>query len=438
MPKVSVVTAAYNRSNVLGYAIRSVLGQTFTDWEYLVVGDGCTDDTAEVVAAFGDPRIRFINLPANTGGQSGPHNHALPLLRGDYLMYLNQDDFWFPQRVADAVAFMEQSGAGLSWTPVLMPMADNRSHTDLEAQTVILDGVTPDGGFDPDVFIISSSWTLRMDVARQLGPWKAASQTWVSPSQDYLLRAWKRGVDMRFDPRVRALCILSGMRRNAYASRDFAEHEYYFNLLHGRAQDLARLLERAAVGASARERHARRDAMPAARRLLLRLGGWLGLHPKTLTNLRRFGTRGGFVVWHRHQVDAAPTLAAGEAVMLGDMASQAYLGFGWSTPEGTHRWTTSRHAQLAFRAEGAHRPQRLVVHGRPLRPQVVEFAVHGQPAVRHDYADDSHGEVSLALTTTAPTVALTISVARTERPCDIGMGADSRPLGLRVERICAH
>jgi len=68
-PAISVVIATYNRSRALGYAIESVLGQTFADWELIVVGDACTDDTAEVVARYveADPRVRFVNLEHNWG-----------------------------------------------------------------------------------------------------------------------------------------------------------------------------------------------------------------------------------------------------------------------------------------------------------------------------------------------------------------------------------
>ena len=65
--------------------------QTYSDWELLVVGDSCTDDTEEVVAQFGDARIHYRNLQENCGDQSGPNNAALRMATGRYLAYLNHD-----------------------------------------------------------------------------------------------------------------------------------------------------------------------------------------------------------------------------------------------------------------------------------------------------------------------------------------------------------
>jgi len=76
-PRVTVIVATYNWSTVLPYAIASVLDQTMRDFELLVVGDGCTDDSEQVVAGIRDPRVRWINLPANTGHQFGPNNRGL-------------------------------------------------------------------------------------------------------------------------------------------------------------------------------------------------------------------------------------------------------------------------------------------------------------------------------------------------------------------------
>src|SRR5687768_2420846 len=83
-PLVSVVIATYNRARVLAHAIESVRRSSLTDWELLVVGDHCTDETSEVVASFSDERITYINLPYNVGEQSGPHNEGISRARGRY------------------------------------------------------------------------------------------------------------------------------------------------------------------------------------------------------------------------------------------------------------------------------------------------------------------------------------------------------------------
>jgi dTDP-4-dehydrorhamnose 3,5-epimerase len=73
-PAITIVTATYNRSRALACAIESARRESFADWEMIVVGDACTDDTAEIVARAADPRIRFINLDRNWGEQAGPNN----------------------------------------------------------------------------------------------------------------------------------------------------------------------------------------------------------------------------------------------------------------------------------------------------------------------------------------------------------------------------
>src|SRR5690349_20582249 len=98
-PLVSIIMATYNWSSVLPYSIGSVQHQTLPDFELLVVGDGCTDDSAEVVGAIGDPRVRWIGLENNSGHQSVPNNEGLRQARGEIIAYLGHDDLWLPDHL---------------------------------------------------------------------------------------------------------------------------------------------------------------------------------------------------------------------------------------------------------------------------------------------------------------------------------------------------
>src|SRR6266446_6407030 len=124
-PSVSVIIPTYNWSSVLPYSIGSVLRQTFTELEVLVVGDGCTDDSEAVVGRIGDPRVKWINLPTNTGHQSEPNNEGLRQARGQFIAYLGHDDLWLPNHLSCLISALEQ-GADLAYgvNLLLMPGPD--------------------------------------------------------------------------------------------------------------------------------------------------------------------------------------------------------------------------------------------------------------------------------------------------------------------------
>ena len=113
IPLVSIITATYNRGNVLRYTVASVIESGFRDWELLVVGDACTDDTEQVVGSFADPRVRFINLETNVGEQSGPSNEGFRHARGRYIAYLNHDDLWTADHLGRSLSAIEDTGADL-------------------------------------------------------------------------------------------------------------------------------------------------------------------------------------------------------------------------------------------------------------------------------------------------------------------------------------
>lgn len=104
-PTVSVLIPAYNRATYVGEAIQSILDQSFCDLEVVVVDDGSTDNTAEVVASFTDPRVRLIRQ--ENRGISGAFNTAYRGSRGRYIAMLGSDDRWLPGLLAEEIPILE-------------------------------------------------------------------------------------------------------------------------------------------------------------------------------------------------------------------------------------------------------------------------------------------------------------------------------------------
>ena len=105
-PSISVLMPAYNAQAFIRQSVQSVLGQTFEDFELIVVNDGSTDDTASILAAIDDPRLRIIDNPRNLG-IVGTLNHGLQNARGHYIARQDADDFSLPQRFARQKAFLD-------------------------------------------------------------------------------------------------------------------------------------------------------------------------------------------------------------------------------------------------------------------------------------------------------------------------------------------
>lgn len=105
-PLVSVVIPTYNRADTIAETLNSVIAQTYQNLEILIVDDGSTDNTAEVIAPFlADPRVKFIgqkNLE-----RSATRNHGILESSGEYLAFLDSDDMWYPRKIEMQTAFME-------------------------------------------------------------------------------------------------------------------------------------------------------------------------------------------------------------------------------------------------------------------------------------------------------------------------------------------
>lgn len=96
-PTASIVVPAYNAAATIAETLRSLLAQTFGDFELIVVDDGSTDRTAEIVERFEDPRIRLVRQ-ANRG-LAGAHNTGIAASRGEFVGFCDADDLWMPEKL---------------------------------------------------------------------------------------------------------------------------------------------------------------------------------------------------------------------------------------------------------------------------------------------------------------------------------------------------
>ncbi|HEV2314375.1 MAG TPA: glycosyltransferase family 2 protein [Candidatus Acidoferrales bacterium] len=104
--RVSVVMPAFNRAWIIGEALRSVFAQTLQDFEVLVIDDGSTDNTAEVVKSFTDWRLRYIKKEQNAGCGAA-YNTGIRAATGDYVSILDSDDLWKPDKLEREVRFLD-------------------------------------------------------------------------------------------------------------------------------------------------------------------------------------------------------------------------------------------------------------------------------------------------------------------------------------------
>lgn len=116
MPKVSVIIPTYNRANYICEAIDSVLNQTFQDFEIIVVDDGSTDNTREVLEQY-NKRIKYFYK--TNGGEASARNLGVERSNGEYIAFLDSDDLWLPDKLKKQMTVFEKnSDIGLVYAQV--------------------------------------------------------------------------------------------------------------------------------------------------------------------------------------------------------------------------------------------------------------------------------------------------------------------------------
>lgn len=227
-----MIIATYNWATVLPYSIGSVLDQTFGDFELLVIGDGCTDESGEVVTAIDDPRVQWINLPTNTGHQAGPNNEGLRRARAGIVAHLGHDDLWLPRHLEHLVAAID-AGATVAYGRVLMV-----GPREVQARP------RPGWEYRPGRWMAPTSVVYRRDVAVSIGGWTPWSRPRLAPEEGAVKWTpegdlWQRfaahhGPPVAID-RLTCVKLSATERRNVYRTRP--SHEQQLWLTRIRAAD---------------------------------------------------------------------------------------------------------------------------------------------------------------------------------------------------------
>lgn len=174
---VSIMMPAYNADRYIGQAIESVISQTYTNWELILVNDGSTDHTEQVVGRYTDPRIKLISQM--NSGEATARNTALDCMQGEFVAFLDADDLFLEHHLENMVRFLQE-------------------HPNL-------DGVYTDGHYcHPDGTVIRSLSSQRR------GPFQGwifeqlvrASDVFGPPICVLLRRALIEQHALRFDPRI--------------------------------------------------------------------------------------------------------------------------------------------------------------------------------------------------------------------------------------------
>lgn len=114
-PLVSIIMPAYNASNTIMESINSVLEQTYTNYEIIVINDASTDNTLNIISNITDKRLVILDLKEN-GGVARARNTGIIKAQGEYIAFLDSDDTWLPTKLEEQITFMIKTNKAFTYT----------------------------------------------------------------------------------------------------------------------------------------------------------------------------------------------------------------------------------------------------------------------------------------------------------------------------------
>ena len=416
---VSVVLATYNMSAALKLAIESVLYQTHRNFELLVIGDHCTDDSEEVVKGIGDPRIRWFSLPENAGHQWKPNNLGLARASGQLIAYQGHDDIWAPSHLERALEAITEFDADIAVNMCLF-------YGPPESKVRGVLGLFPDNQYSPRYAFPPASMLHKRCLVDRVGMWRSPHETTSPPDVDFVTRCHEAGAKIVSTRAPTSFKFSTTYRRNAYRERDTAELEKTLAALRDDENSFVRS-ELVAIAQCALE-----DRLARFER-----GGQAEDMAQVTADWRRF--KGS-----HSRVEPLPELG-NEPVRF--FLEPGFSGFEWHPPEhdpvhGPFRWSgPSTNSVIPLPRRIATRT-RLRIHILHLiEPEILDgvaLTFNGQPLdVTKSRSDSGRWFVDTILDPQRGDLdpLLNLTVPRTARPFDVYGSEDRRWLGVAVNWI---
>lgn len=219
MPRFSVVIPTYNRADALRQTVQSVLDQTFSDFEIIIVDDGSTDLTRMTVEKFADSRIRYFWIK-NSGGPATPRNLGICEAKGEWVAFLDSDDLWCPSKLAEIVRSIDHD-------PDVDAIGNNEEvkHSDGRVEILRYGPVTPD--FYRTLLIegnrcSTSAMTVRRSFIEEHGiRFDSSPEYVIVEDYDFWMRLAQHGARFRFIDQVLGEYMIGneGISRNFEKAR---------------------------------------------------------------------------------------------------------------------------------------------------------------------------------------------------------------------------
>ena len=235
-PQFSVVIASFNSASWIESTVRSALDQAYAAHEIIVVGDGCTDRTDEILASkFGDA-VQWANLDRNWGGQSFPNNEGIRHASGTHVAYLGHDDIWSPHHLEQLARVVREQDPDFAVSGAIY-------HAPPGSRYYRITGLFDDPGTAETEFFPPSSFAHRRDVTERIGLWRDPTLIRAPADCEFLLRAVRKGCRFASTKTITVHKFAAGHRYLSYRFPSGLEQERMLRRLRSADEEATMLDE---------------------------------------------------------------------------------------------------------------------------------------------------------------------------------------------------